>query len=182
MEECIRYYKLGYVKPIQPIQGFPADKIGEVFRTMQKGTHIGKFVVTMPDNKNSSHLGAAGPRRQVLLSDKRTYLMIGGFGGLGKALATWMVERGARHFVFLSRSAGESTEDKGFMRELQSQGCTVVAVAGSVSELSDVQRAIQAAPSPVGGAIQMSMVLRVRPRPVLWVRDANGFLFANDLI
>ncbi|KAK5996429.1 Highly reducing polyketide synthase gloL [Cladobotryum mycophilum] len=176
MDQCVLYYELGYIKPIQPLHAFPAERVGEVFRTMQKGTHIGKFVVAMPSNKNASHLGAISPRRKALLSDKRTYLMIGGFGGLGKALATWMVECGARHFVFLSRSAGKSSEDQDFVGELESQGCNVVAVAGSVVELSDVQRAVKSAPSPVGGVIQMSMVLRDLPITQISHQDWNTVL------
>jgi hypothetical protein len=32
------------------------------------------------------------------------YLIVGGLGGIGRAVANWLVENGARHLVFLSRA------------------------------------------------------------------------------
>ncbi|KAK5991160.1 Highly reducing polyketide synthase gloL [Cladobotryum mycophilum] len=160
MEQCIEYYEQGHIKPILPIKIFPAERAGDAFRYMQKGGHIGKIIIAVKDTKQISAVGA---RKQLELSDKLTYLMVGGLGGLGKALATWMVEHGARSFVFLARSAGESDEDQAFFQELRSQGCTAVAVSGSVVEFNDVKRAIAAAPMPIGGVIQLAMVLRDLP-------------------
>ncbi|KAK5987506.1 Highly reducing polyketide synthase gloL [Cladobotryum mycophilum] len=48
----------------------------------------------------------------------------------------------------------------GFLRELESQGCQAIPAVGSVSEMADVKRAIQMAPTRIAGVIQMSMVLR----------------------
>lgn len=87
--------------------------------------------------------------------------MIGGLGGLGKIVALWMVENGARDFVFLSRSGGKSAEDQHFKRDMENAGCRVVIVAGSVVEKDDVETAVAAALSPIAGVIQMSMVLKV---------------------
>jgi D-arabinose 1-dehydrogenase-like Zn-dependent alcohol dehydrogenase len=160
MEQCISCYEKGHIKPIRPVQVFSAAQVTEAFRCMQRGLHIGKILVAMPES-GSKTLTAAKMRRQTTLSGKHCYLLVGGLGGLGKALTTWMVERGAKNIVFLSRSAGKSSEDQEFLRELESQDCRAVAIAGSVVELSDVQRAVRAAPAPIAGVIQMSMVLRV---------------------
>lgn len=72
-----------------------------------------------------------------------------------------MVEKGARSFCFLSRSADDSGKHGGFFQELESQGCRITTVSGSVAEMSDTKRAIAAAPTPIVGVVQMSMVLRV---------------------
>jgi len=74
--------------------------------------------------------------------------MVGGLGGLGKSVARWMVERGARSFCFLSRSAGMSDQDQAFFKELESQGCSVATVAGSVAEMAHVEKAIEISPTP----------------------------------
>ncbi|KAF7551441.1 hypothetical protein G7Z17_g5025 [Cylindrodendrum hubeiense] len=105
---------------------------------------------------------AAKAPEPFLLSSSSTYLMIGGLGGLGKAVTTWMVENGATSFVFLSRSAGTSDSDKEFLQELESQNCKVFAIAGSVANMADVKRGVDAAPTPIAGVLQMSMVLRDR--------------------
>lgn len=91
-----------------------------------------------------------------------SYLLVGGLGGLGRSISTWMVEHGARHLVFLSRSAGQRSEDQSFLNELATMGCDVQLVQGDVSEPEVVPRAVQAASAtaPLKGILQMSMVLR----------------------
>lgn len=130
---------------------------------MQKGQHTGKIIVTLPEAKDD--IPATLSTQGVKLSPTATYLMIGGLGGLGKAVVSWMVVHGATSFVFLSRSAGKRAEDQAFFRELESQGCRAVAVAGSVAEMEDVQRAVGSAPTPIAGVFQMSMVSRVKLSP-----------------
>lgn len=159
MKQCIDWYHKGYIQPL-PHQSVEGQRVVEAFRKMQGGTHIGKIVVRMPNPGQLTAVGHLSP--SLRLSDRRTFLLVGGLGGLGKAVATWAVERGAHSFVFLSRSAGKGQKDQDFIRELESQGCQCVAVAGSVADKADVRRAIDAAPSPIAGVIQMSMVLKVR--------------------
>lgn len=89
------------------------------------------------------------------------YLLVGGLGGLGRVISRWMVENGARNILFLSRSANEGPETTPFFDELRRRGCVVSAFAGDVASLSDVKAAIEQAPVPVGGIIQMSAVMRV---------------------
>lgn len=48
-----------------------------------------------------------------------------------------------------------------FFEELEAQDCSVVAVAGSVAKLEDVERAVAKCPTQISGVIQMPMVLRV---------------------
>ncbi len=132
----------------------------EAFRYMQKGVHIGKVIIRMPEKHDE--IQAAGRTKPVTFSDKSSYLLVGGLGGLGRAIATWMVECGARNLIFLSRSAGKSSQDQAFLHELQSQGCHAIAVAGSVTDMADVQMAVQSAQKPLAGVLQMSMVLKVR--------------------
>lgn len=155
----MQYLQQGHISPIQPIEDFSAHDVIDAFRFMQKGQHIGKIVVTMPEEVKQ--LASIHTLRQHTFSDRLTYLLIGGLGGLGKAVASWMVENGARSLVFFSPSAGKSIVDQQFLQELQSQGCHAVAVAGSAAEMKDVEKAIKAAPTPINGVIQMSMVLRV---------------------
>ncbi|GES58866.1 KR-domain-containing protein [Aspergillus terreus] len=88
------------------------------------------------------------------------YLLVGGLGGLGRMISTWMVENGARHIIFFSRSAKEGPETTPFFDRLRAQGCTVTPFVGSVTNLADVEEAIKQATAPVAGVIQMSAVMR----------------------
>ncbi|KAJ8066765.1 hypothetical protein OCU04_004153 [Sclerotinia nivalis] len=95
------------------------------------------------------------------LDGEASYLLTGGLGGLGKPIATWLVEHGARSLIFISRSAGKKVEDQEFFRELESSGCSVSTVAGFVESMEDVQKAIGLAPRRIAGVIHLAMILRV---------------------
>ena len=127
---------------------------------MQKGQHIGKIVVTMPESPRELELTAT--ERKFDLDPEVSYLFVGGLGGLGHAISTWMVERGARNLIYLSRSAGKSNEEQAFFRELETQGCSVKAIPGDVSSLDVVEGVVRDTVAPIVGVMHMSMVLKVR--------------------
>jgi NADP-dependent 3-hydroxy acid dehydrogenase YdfG/acyl carrier protein len=159
LQRAVDFWKQGYVKPVVASTKYSAAQISEPFRGMQRGQHIGKLVVSMPENL--IHELPAEPVYEALqLRDDRAYLFVGGLGGLGRAIATWLVERGANEIVFLSRSAGSSLEHGWFVKELATLGCTTSLVSGDVGKYDDVVRAIKAAAKPVGGVLQASLVLR----------------------
>lgn len=137
-----------------------ATRIVDALKYMQKGQHIGKIVVTMP--KNPRELSVTPTKQELHLRLEASYLLVGGLGGLGRAISTWMVERGARNLIFLSRSAGRSDGDQQFFQELEVQGCSVQAFCGSVSCLEDVKQAVEDAAAPVAGVMHLSMVLKAR--------------------
>ncbi|KAJ5056062.1 KR domain-containing protein [Bipolaris maydis] len=160
LQRTVKMLTTGSIRPIEPIKIFDATEVEASFRYMQKGTHLGKVVVSIPEK--GMGLPKTPQTPHVELSPSATYMLVGGLGGLGRAVATWMVERGARHLMFLSRSAGQSTNDQAFFQELQCQGCTAQAVQGDVTDIADVERAMASAlpGKPIRGILQMSMVLR----------------------
>lgn len=155
----MEFYEQGHIKPIAPIKEFEAAHVEEAMRYMQKGQHIGKIVVTFP--KSTTELEAATNTRDLVLRPDVSYLSIGGLGGLGRSIASWLVERGARHLVFLSRSAGSVTSEDPYIKELAARGCSVQTFSGSVSNLADVKRVVASAAKPIAGVLQASMVLSV---------------------
>lgn len=117
----------------------------------------------MPPAESTSSLNSVPWTRHIQFDPNSTYLLVGGVGGLGRSIATWMVERGARSFTFLSRNAGRSEVSRALFAELESMGCTVTAVAGSVDQTEDVQKAIQVSKSTIKGVFQLAMVLQDTP-------------------
>ena len=159
LKEIIDMWQQGYIQAIHPIALFQASEIEQSFRHLQQGNHIGKAVVAFPEDISKT---PSVPLPKVLALDpEASYLLTGGLGGIGRSIATWMIEHGARHLVFLSRSAGLNDGDKVFFVELKSMGCSVTAIAGKVQDLSDVQKAILQATRPIKGVIHLAMVLRV---------------------
>lgn len=127
---------------------------------MQSGRHIGKIIINMPEGSSQLHSMPTIP--SPVLRNNRSYLLVGGLGGLGRAVATWLVEQGARHIIFMSRSAEFTPELQSYIKELSAQGCQVQLVKGSVSNMADVQRVVHNAAKPIAGVINLSMVLKVR--------------------
>ncbi|KAL1852331.1 Mycolipanoate synthase [Paecilomyces lecythidis] len=85
------------------------------------------------------------------------YFLVGGLGGIGRAVSNWMVGNGARHLIYLSR-CGNSQGSEAFIEELRSQGCQPVIINGSVSNIGDVERAIAVSRKPISGVIHLGMV------------------------
>ncbi|KAI1117885.1 hypothetical protein F5Y14DRAFT_402316 [Nemania sp. NC0429] len=97
---------------------------------------------------------------ELTFDPEASYIITGGLGGLGRAICSWMADHGARFITVISRSAGESTEDKSFIAEMASMGCMLTPIAGPVQELEVVESAVLKAPRPVKGVIHLAMVLR----------------------
>ena len=160
LQRAIEFYKQGYIKPISPIKKFEAAQVEDAMRYMQKGLHIGKIVVTMPEDP--LELEAASNTRELSLRSDVSYLFVGGLGGLGRSIASWLVDKGARNIIFFSRSAGRVTSGDPFVKELAAQGCSVQTISGSVLDLVDVRGGIRSANKPIAGVFQASMILNVR--------------------
>ena len=159
LRQCLMYYRQGEIEPIRPTRVFSASQAIDAFRYMQTGQHLGKIVISIPESTEDLQVESAA-RKTSFLPDA-TYLLVGGLGGLGRAVATWMVERGAKSLLFLSRSAGSKHIDKAFFRELEAQGCHATAFAGSITSIDDLRTAISLSPMPITGVLQFSMILKV---------------------
>ncbi|KAL8671106.1 MAG: hypothetical protein Q9168_004388 [Polycauliona sp. 1 TL-2023] len=157
LRRIIQYYTQGHIKALSPIKEFHGMQIEEAMRYMQKGQHIGKIVVSMPENP--TELAATSSVKKLACRSEMSYLFVGGLGGLGRSIASWLVENGAKHLIFLSRSAGQVTSDDPFVKELGTQGCSVQTFSGSVANAEDVAKAVASAARPVAGVLQASMVL-----------------------
>ena len=157
LELTLEQYLKGNFKPITPITTFDAEQIEDAFRFMQKGSHIGKIVIKFPKDNTlpwTSTVPVPEFRGDV------SYLLAGGLGGLGKAIASWMALHGAKNLIFLSRSAGKSQEDQNFLKELNVMCCSTQCFPCDVADHDAVKNAIGQASLPIAGVMQMAMVLR----------------------
>ncbi|EXK26726.1 hypothetical protein FOMG_16673 [Fusarium oxysporum f. sp. melonis 26406] len=158
LRRTLDFCRQGKLRALKPITAFDASNVKQSFRYLQAGSHIGKVILNMPEN--ISTLEAKSLAQPIEFDPSASYLLVGGFGGLGRALAVWLAERGAKSLVFLTRSgvAGNTVST-----ELEFMGCTVTAVKGSVNEIGDVKEAIGKAPSQIRGVFHLAMVQRDSP-------------------
>lgn len=158
MELMLDLYIKGHIKPIHPATVFDATEVEDAFRYMQQGTHTGKIVVRFPEDEESLPWTPAIP--QPKFRGDRSYLLVGGMGGLGRSIAMWMATHGAKNIIFLSRSAGKGEDDPAFIEELGLMGCNVQAFAGDVADEILVNQIVATAALPIAGVMQMAMILR----------------------
>jgi NAD(P)-dependent dehydrogenase (short-subunit alcohol dehydrogenase family)/acyl carrier protein len=148
-------FQQGSLKPL-PHNIFPVEDAANAFRYMARRKNIGKVVLSFADaeSKNRPNHSSA-PRADA------TYLITGGHGGLGLAVARWLVEKGARHLVLLSRS-GASTASKGAVADLAAKGATVATILADISSEGELARAlskIRDTMPPLRGVIHAAGVL-----------------------
>ena len=78
---------------------------------------------------------AAQPLR---LRPDATYLVTGGFGGLGQLVARWLAERGAQHVALMGRRLPEPPDSA--TQALRGRGVQVVHMAGDIADEAFVDR------------------------------------------
>ncbi|KAM0695559.1 hypothetical protein Q7P36_005919 [Cladosporium allicinum] len=162
-------YRRGDVKTVMPMTCFEAGRSEAALRYMQGGTHMGKIVITLPEDPKELQIRST--RRKFALHRDASYILVGGLGGIGSAIATWMAESGASEIVFLSPSAEDTERHSDLVRELGSLGCHAGLVAGDVSRSADVQLAVDSATKPIRGLINLAMILKDVSYPDMSYRD-----------
>ncbi|KAK5996046.1 Highly reducing polyketide synthase otaA [Cladobotryum mycophilum] len=103
------------------------------------------------------------PLGELTYSENATYLLLGGFGGIGRSIARWMFARGARNFIILSRSGLRSAPAKELYDELTAAGANIDASPCDINNREALKQVLDDCARrmpPIKGAIQCSMVLR----------------------
>ncbi|KAF4629656.1 hypothetical protein G7Y89_g8490 [Cudoniella acicularis] len=162
LKQIMDLYEDGHIHPIRPITTFAAESVEEAYRCFQRGQHIGKLVIKFPSavDGETPALPLAPSIPAPYFRNNVSYLLVGGTGGLGKAIASWMVSCNARSLIFVSRSAGKSREDQEFFEELEEAGCHVQSYAGDVTSPATLQEVVAKSRFSIAGCMQMAMVLR----------------------
>jgi acyl transferase domain-containing protein/NADPH:quinone reductase-like Zn-dependent oxidoreductase/NAD(P)-dependent dehydrogenase (short-subunit alcohol dehydrogenase family)/SAM-dependent methyltransferase/acyl carrier protein len=117
-----------------PLTAFPADQAVDAFRTMQGARHIGKLVI----RARPSTPGVSAPGSLSFKPDA-AYLITGGLGGLGLAVARWMVERGARRLLLLGRSPATTATQRQAVQALRDAGADVRLLRADASDAAGLE-------------------------------------------
>ncbi|KAK0702382.1 hypothetical protein B0H67DRAFT_650419 [Lasiosphaeris hirsuta] len=138
---------------------FTYGQAERAFRLMQLGKHTGKIVLTV-DKHEKVQVAPPTYRHTPLFRPDKTYLLVGGLGGLGTATAEWMFLRGARKFAFLSRSGDQKDYSKRTIAWLESKKAEVTAHVGDVTVLADVRDTVQRIGPSLAGVFHIAVVLQ----------------------
>ncbi|KAH6659151.1 hypothetical protein BKA67DRAFT_543724 [Truncatella angustata] len=155
----------GVLKPIEPLTIFPISDIETAFRTMQTGKHRGKMALSWGRDQHVPTLVKC--RSEIRLKENATYVLAGGFGGLGRSLANLLVNAGAKHLCFVSRSGGRTADAQSTLARLRSRGVHAWAYQCDLADMESLEplrdMCSQEHGAPVGGVVQCAMVLQDVP-------------------
>ena len=159
-DEVMQLFANGVLHPL-PYRAFPAGRVEEAFRHMQQARQIGKILVTYPAGTPAPK--SADAPLALELDPAAAYLIVGGTGGLGFATARWMMTRGARHLVLVSRSGAlppEQTEEAA--RWHAEAGVQVHVAACDATDSASLERLladVAARGTPLKGVLHSAMVI-----------------------
>ncbi len=111
LREVIGRIAAGELTPLVHTR-WPLAESGAAMAFMRDARHVGKIVLTEP------------PLRQGRLRPDRTYLVTGGLGGIGCAVARWLADHGARTIVLNGRRAPDPVAGE-TIAALEDRGVTV---------------------------------------------------------
>lgn len=122
---------------------------------------MGKLVVV--PGANDIVLAAPSKKAKALLRPDATYILIGGTGGLGRSMCRWMVAKGARNVVLISRSGSVTGKVKELVDEMSAIGANIVVRPCNVVNRAEVDELISGLQNlpPIRGVVHGTMVLRV---------------------
>ncbi|EFN67939.1 Fatty acid synthase [Camponotus floridanus] len=155
----------GVVCPL-PTTVFSQQSLEQGFRFMTTGKHIGKVLLKIRDEEPQKCML---PMRKTIAAISRTYMypdksyvLIGGLGGFGLELANWMITRGARFIVLVSRTGIRTGYQMLRVQQWRNNGIKVIISTADTTTLSDVECLIDDSNrlAPVGGIFNLAVVLR----------------------
>jgi acyl transferase domain-containing protein/NADPH:quinone reductase-like Zn-dependent oxidoreductase len=147
LQDLVRDVEAGTLRPL-PVTEFSFDDAANAYRYMAQARHIGKIVLTQ------------GQCRADVLTHA-TYLITGGFGGIGTELLRWLVRRGARHVVLVGRHAPAEVAREA-IAWAESQGARIEVRLANVAREADVTAlltAISVTMPPLRGILHTAGVI-----------------------
>ena len=155
----LKLFRKGRLHPL-PHQSLPISRAAAAFRLMAQAKHIGKIVLATQD-AHATPLRMP-PARPIAFSAKASWLITGGLGGFGLAIAKWLIANGARHLVLCGISGAVSAEAKRDIARLRRLGAQILIVKADVSSPNEVARmlaTIKLRMPPLRGVFHAAMVL-----------------------
>ncbi|KAI0383339.1 putative polyketide synthase [Hypomontagnella monticulosa] len=151
---------------------FSASDLAGALSRLQ-GANDGDMVVV---NMNEGDMINVRTRNEptYMMDSRATYVIAGGLGGLGRSVARWLVDRGARYLILLSRSGPRTPEAHELLAELNKKGARVetpVCDVANRAALKAVLASCSKTMPPIRGCIQSSLVMTEKIFQTMSFRD-----------
>jgi NAD(P)-dependent dehydrogenase (short-subunit alcohol dehydrogenase family)/acyl carrier protein len=153
-------FEEGILHPL-PYTVFDVAEIAGAFRYMQHSRQIGKVVVRQEVGSILDSISDI-PSRSAMIHSDATYLITGGTSGFGLQSAGWLVDRGARTLVLMSRRGNLDEAGKKAVESMEAKGASVTVMASDVSVREDLEKSLASIREwmpPLKGVIHSAMVI-----------------------
>jgi NADPH:quinone reductase-like Zn-dependent oxidoreductase/acyl carrier protein len=148
-------------RSISPIshRTFPVGRVAGALRHLAQARHVGKIVLSLDETEG---IPWSQRREAARFRSNGTYLITGGLGGFGLAVADWLVQNGARHLVLIGRSGASSSAAQAGVQSLKAKGADVIVHCADVTALVQMQKVfntVRESMPPLRGVVHAAMVL-----------------------
>ncbi|GAA2348416.1 type I polyketide synthase [Streptomyces cuspidosporus] len=157
LREVLAELAAGRLGPLR-CTAFPLSAATDAFRLMAGAGHIGKLVLTVPEEGETGAVLPDGPRP---VREGAAYVVTGGLRGLGLATARWLAAQGAGHLVLGGRTAPTAATARA-LGELSAAGTRISVVLGDIARPGTAERLVATATAdgtPLRGVVHSAMVL-----------------------
>lgn len=122
--KLVARFESGELNPLRHSK-WPMAEIGDALQYMGSARHVGKLVLGMPALAHGN------------LKSDRSYLVTGGFGGIGCAVAVWLAENGAKNIVLNGRRNPEP-EAMETIEQLRAHGIRIETQIADMTDTSSI--------------------------------------------
>ena len=134
MRQVASLFDKGILKAV-PTETSSISNFADTIRTMAKASHIGKVVFDIPTDYRPTQVVPTCKLFKV----NATYIITGGYGGLGQAFARWLCKKGARHVALVSRRGCQTAAARRTVAFMKRKGVKVYDFALDLADASSVQ-------------------------------------------
>lgn len=146
-----------------PLHVYSATNVEDAFRFLQSGRSTGRIVI----NVKPTDVVRTRVREESrwMFDENASYMVCGGLGGLGRAVARWMASKGAKNLILPSRSGPHKVpEAQQTVLDLKQHGIKIVTPICDMSSNTAVAEMLQQSARigmpPIKGCINAAMVLQ----------------------
>lgn len=156
--------RTGVVQPLKTTV-FDKEHIEAAFRFMAGGKHIGKVLIKIRDEnqgRNRPDLMTIPAIPRTMFDPSKSYVVVGGLGGIGLELAYWITKRGATKIVLTSRFGPREPYHFFALDRMKRAGVNVFISTRNVASYEDTLELIRDAKrlGPVGGVFNTALILK----------------------
>ncbi|XP_044748944.1 fatty acid synthase-like [Coccinella septempunctata] len=154
------------IKPIPHREVFGVEEIESALKHFQSDSHCGKIILKIRDEEESNTTLPL-PRKmralaKVHFNPNKSYIIIGGLGGLGLELMKIICSSGGKHVILNTRTPPANGYRNYVIQTMNTWGCDVHLNHYDTSIFSNADKLLREALSkaPIGGIFNLAMVNR----------------------